>query len=80
MQTPVIDNSTLLQLLQELHASGSHAALFVEDGGLGNEHGLILTIEPTQGSYRITLDKGSSFMLDQVMAVNGVFRTGFSTC
>lgn len=80
MQAQIINDTVLLQLLRELQESGATAALFVEDGGLGNENGTINNIQEEQGRYRITLNKGNSFFLDQVMAVNGVFRTGFSTC
>lgn len=80
MQIPVVNDDTLLQLLQELYTNGSPAALFVEDGGMGSENGHIRSIDPEAGSYRIVLENGTGFLLGQVMAVNGVFRTGFSTC
>lgn len=80
MNTPIVKDQELLLLLQELHASGAQASLFVEDQGMGSENGKIESIREGNGTCIITLDGNRSFTLQQVMAVNGTFRTGFSTC
>lgn len=80
MEHSIINDQTFLQLLQELHQSGAPAALFVEEAGLGNESGIIKGITAQNGDYMIEMDRNRSFSLSHIMAVNGTFRTGFSTC
>lgn len=80
MHTPIIKDQELLQLLQALQATGGNASLFVEDQGMGSENGLIEDIREENGTCIITMNGNRSFTLQQVMAVNGTFRTGFSTC
>lgn len=80
MHTTIIKDQELLQLLQELQATGGTASLFVEDQGMGSENGLIEDIHEENGTFIITMNGNRRFTLQQVMAVNGTFRTGFSTC
>lgn len=80
MHTTIIKDQELLQLLQGLQETGGNASLFVEDQGLGSENGLIEDIHEENGTYIITMNGNRRFTLQQVMAVNGTFRTGFSTC
>lgn len=76
----IIDDQYLLALLNDLQVQGKPAAMFVEDHGLGNEQGMISAIRTTDGGIIIELDGNRQIALHQIMAVNGIFRTGFSTC
>ncbi len=80
MEGVIINNKVLLELLQQLHKTGGAAALFVESGGLGNEHGRVTAITGAEDSSMVELDGTRSFPISSIMAVNGVYRTGFSTC
>ncbi|OLY93433.1 hypothetical protein SAMN05444008_107257 [Cnuella takakiae] len=80
MEHQIIKDKELLALLQQLQQSGAPASLFVEDQGMGSENGTIESIREEKGTHLITMNGNRSFTLQQVMAVNGTYRTGFSTC
>lgn len=73
-------HETLLQMLEALQATGEKASLFVDDQGLGSEEGTVQEITGEGLDKILHLHNGKSFPLRNIMAVNGVFLTGFSTC
>ena len=75
-----IVHETLLQMLEELKASGGKASLFVDDQGLSSEEGFVQEITGDGLDKVLHLGNGKAIPLRHVMAVNGVFLTGFSTC
>jgi hypothetical protein len=80
MEQGIVNNKVLLEQLQQLQQTGGAAALFVEDSGLGNENGKVTAITGEGDNSIVELDGERSFPISSIMAVNGVFRTGFSTC
>lgn len=67
-------------MLEALQASGGKASLFVDDQGLSNEEGTVQDITGDGLEKLLHLDNGKTIPLKNIMAVNGVFLTGFSTC
>lgn len=76
----IINNEVLLQQLTELQQTGAPAALFVDQQGLDNENGIITRITGVGEDAVVEMDGDRQFPISTIMAVNGLFRTGFSTC
>ena len=75
-----IIHETLLQMLEEIKATGCKASLFVDDQGLSSEEGTVQNITGEGLDKILHLDNGKAIPLRKIMAVNGLFLTGFSTC
>lgn len=71
-------------ILETLHANKAQASLLVDKDGLTRMKGRIVDITPPPGSDRgetiFYLENGDSFMLRQIAAVNGEFRSDYFEC
>lgn len=72
----------LKTLLQDLYQQQEKAAFLLDQEGLTRMEGRITAIEEqsSPGLTTIVLDQGNQFLLKQVIAVNGQFRSDYSEC
>lgn len=74
------DYSELLRLLYSLQ--GTHASFLVDDDGLTRLDGTITAVAPDTNAAKsqFVLDGTITLHLEQVIAVNGIFRSDYSEC
>jgi hypothetical protein len=76
------DARELLYIIEGLFKKKEKAALIVDREGLVRMAGLIVNVDhkDTIGQTVIHIDGPDCFLLDQVIAVNGIFRSDYSEC
>ena len=76
------DYQQLLSIFSNLQQQQQKAALLIDDGGLTRMEGAVTHIERSNdaGKSIITIDNKDSISLEQVIAVNGLFRDDYSEC
>jgi hypothetical protein len=79
---PVVTPEVFFELLKGFHTGQTHLHLLVDDDGLTRKEGIIRSITPAEATLmtKFTLDNGYSFLLNQLIAVNGIFRSDYSEC
>jgi hypothetical protein len=82
-QRQVFNNSQeFLVFLEGLHSRKEKASLLVDDGGLSRWEGLITAIEVKENKELsiLTFNNDQQAALQQILAVNGIFRSDYSEC
>lgn len=67
------------QLVALLESKGA-AGLLYEDGGMTRANGVITKLYKEDGREWLELDGGQKIAVDTIYALNGIFRSDFSTC
>lgn len=72
----------LLAILRPLFQQGETASFLVDDEGITRIEGMITAVDEQKetGETVITLDHAANFLLKQIIAVNGQFRSDYSEC
>jgi hypothetical protein len=72
----------LKAILDKLRQAQEKANLLLDQGGLTRMEGFISFIDeqPELGTTTVTLDGGTKILLNQIVAVNGQFRSDYSEC
>ena len=78
MITPEI----ILDVLSEYQENHHEASLIIDQNGLTRVEGHIVSIHAENDflKSKVELDDGTSFLIEQVVAVNGMFRSDYSEC
>lgn len=76
------DEQQLLSIFSNLRHQDKLASLLIDEDGLTRKEGKISGIEQGEniGKTKITVDGDEPFHLEQVIAVNGLFRDDYSEC
>jgi|SwirhisoilCB2_FD_contig_31_16502391_length_452_multi_7_in_0_out_0_1 hypothetical protein len=76
------DYQQLLSIFSNLQQQQQKAALLIDDEGLTRMEGAVTGIEQNAdtGKSRIIIDNKTPVSLEQVIAVNGLFRDDYSEC
>ena len=76
------DYQQLLSIFSNLQQQQQKAALLIDAEGLTRMEGAVTRIERSDdaGKSIITIDNKDSISLEQVIAVNGLFRDDYSEC
>jgi hypothetical protein len=72
----------LMTLLSTLYLQKAQCSWLLDREGLTRAEGCIVSIELTTpvASSKVFLEGNSSFLLEQVIAVNGIFKWDYSEC
>jgi hypothetical protein len=73
----------LLDIITSLFKQKGKASLIIDKEGLTRMEGLITKVEQNNnniGETMIHLRPSNYFLLDEVIAINGVFRSDYSEC
>ena len=78
----LIVSDTFLSMLTDLHARHQKVALLADAGGITRWEGYLTAILEGEDKPKSTLvlDNGATLTVDQVIAVNGIFRSDYSEC
>ena len=76
------DAAELLSIIQELYTRKEKAALIIDRHGLTRVQGSLLKVDIRNniGDTVIVMEGPDPITLDQVIAVNGIFRSDYSEC
>lgn len=75
-------DNQLLSILLDIYQQEEKAAFMIDDHGLMNVEGIITNVEQNNdpAKSRIIINTGREILLENIMGVNGNFRTDFTTC
>jgi hypothetical protein len=73
---------SFLELINEYYANQERVSLLIDQQGLTRLEGLITSVQMKDKAEDavIQIDKGTSFSLADLIAVNGNFRSDYSEC
>lgn len=82
VRNTVVTPEVFLDVLLEYQENHQDVSLLIEKDGLTRAEGHIVNIHAEKDflKSKIELDNGSSFVLEDVVAVNGMFRSDYSEC
>lgn len=73
-------NETFLSLLVSCMAGNSKVAMLIDDNGLVRAEGLIKQIFPDAPQPYLEMQSGTKILLQNIMAVNGIFASSYCEC
>ena len=78
----LVVTETFLSMLTQLHQERQKVALLADSDGITRYEGYLTAINeaPNKRKSTLVLDNGTTLLVDQVVAVNGVFRSDYSEC
>ena len=73
---------SFLELINEYYANQERVSLLIDQEGLTRLEGLITSVQTKDKAEDavIQIDKGTSFSLADLIAVNGNFRSDYTEC
>ncbi|MBB1286415.1 hypothetical protein HRH25_18680 [Flavisolibacter sp. BT320] len=71
---------TFLEQLQAAYKAGEKVHLLVDNDGIERTEGLIIDIHPNAQPPILILQNGDSIPIQQIVAVNGIFRPEYGEC
>lgn len=76
------DDQQLLSIFFNLQQQQQKASLLIDENGLTRMEGNITHVEQDKniGKSSIRIDENQPILLEQVIAVNGLFRDDYSEC
>jgi len=74
------NNDSFLTLLQNAYLSGEKVYLLFDEKGITRAEGLIKTIQTDNTLPFIEIDNGLKILLQDIIAVNGIFLSEYGEC
>lgn len=74
-------NGTFIDTIKELEANGSRADLLLDiNNGLERASGTIKKFDQVSGGSTILLDTGQLINVEEIIAINGLFKSDYTCC